>query len=664
MNDIPGVRLPTALSKFKSWLGLSEALTQRPDTLPEPQGRPPVWANGRQALCETVPYFRAFQGGTCRYNGFVRGFLFDNSCIDRDFMDSNVVIARTSGGMGRKTKDGDMVPIKDQGESSIFEAIMNNMVQHNPVAVISGQQNPKMPSQMPYIYNILDWYKITHVWHEEYNGIIIGRLRLEKLSAGPSWWTPKGGSEIVQLGQLPPTQQTCPECRSQSPQIYLCGWMCVMWKCTRFWTLPNGLKPLGADLRYDPRFLKCHTWWRNTCEPQPLVPDRRFRLSFKDLSSESVKGIVCPECGCCIQRVEWARYKCENEHCSHVYETPHEVIQPEEVQKYYRPPTSYYAPSNDKWGENVVWKLLFRDNYRINIFEVEGGKIAHLIANSTVNEETGGPDDMFRELQEADMGAKRACLPRDQHKGETYMTSFMVNYGMPYKFIAATAEKTFEEAPAKAIKLARSRLIWAVKMLFEQDPGFNELLLVQYMSEQKMDYHDDGEAGLGPIVAAQSLGFGSEMRFRQKAKYYFGVTKSQDTLNERPIQGCFKYEERMRAWLELQTLPAEAKKLRREQLVKELGLRSKRSPMDAITLRLCHGDVVIMVGSKLQKYYEHSVTGADGNIRFALTCRHIDPASLKPEQLPATEVLPDDIHYDGSQLPQVPSPPPPPQPLE
>lgn len=39
-----------------------------------------------------------------------------------------------------------------------------------------------------------------------------------------------------------------------------------------------------------------------------------------------------------------------------------------------------------------------------------------------------------------------------------------------------------------------------------------------------------------------------------------------------------------------------------------------------------------------------------GSLRFALTCRTILAEHLKPEEMPAYEVKPDDGHYDGSGI--------------
>lgn len=45
---------------------------------------------------------------------------------------------------------------------------------------------------------------------------------------------------------------------------------------------------------------------------------------------------------------------------------------------------------------------------------------------------------------------------------------------------------------------------------------FNEVLSVLYREGQKMSWHDDGEVGLGPVVASLSLGSSATMSWRPK----------------------------------------------------------------------------------------------------------------------------------------------------
>ncbi|GME45323.1 Oxoglutarate/iron-dependent oxygenase [Neofusicoccum parvum] len=371
----------------------------------------------------------------------------------------------------------------DQTESSQVRSVRNSMDQFNPVAILSGKRNLQCPTKMPHVYNVLDWFKPTHIWFEKVNGMANIRYRFEKL-------------------------------RKE----------------------------------------------KQSCLPHANVP-------------------------------------------AHALHDP------------YNPLTSGYAISKDWFSPMLPLRVEFVHNYRINYFTIPGvdGFIAHFIANKTVNEETGGPDDMWTELQTADVGLRRRPLGCSTLQGPMLTQHFAVNY----------------------------------------EAEFNELLALGYFERQKIDYHDDGEFGLGPTIATLSIGAPASMRIRLKAKHNHGVSKSSTYVNRPPIPGCLKYEERKAAHEQLEALKQEdeeAYKARLKSLPSELGLQSKGHSKDVLNMHLGHGDIVIMHGAKIQEYYEHAVDPI-GKLRFALTCRYIDADSLKPEDKPTYEVEPETGNYDGTGLP-------------
>lgn len=59
-----------------------------------PLGEPPVWADKRQSLCETLPYYRAYQSGAYMNQLTVRGFMCDKEVGPRDKFTEEIMIAR------------------------------------------------------------------------------------------------------------------------------------------------------------------------------------------------------------------------------------------------------------------------------------------------------------------------------------------------------------------------------------------------------------------------------------------------------------------------------------------------------------------------------------------------------------------------------------------
>jgi len=609
---------------------------------PEPIGKPSVWAPGRQDLCESLPYYRALKGGGYTSGGFAYCFMFDAESHQRDHFDSDVLISRAGGGMG-KDEEGNMVASKDQSiDDAQVQSVQNNILQYRPLVLITGNRNTKARFKVPQAYSVLDWFKPAYVWSEKTRPAsskkttIIVRYRFEKLKPEKeSWWTPQGADEPVKVGQLkPPVSKHCDGCDKDWLQVYVQGWMCLQQGCEHFWKLPGGGEPNEHHLRYDPRFLKMKTPWPHSSEPHSLnpglvqvgtVPNPGEVCNF-----QAWKGLVCPKCGSCSSREEWEGWRCRS--CSFYHSSPRQIISPKMLDDWYHPITANYAASQDaspREGLRSTW--IFQNNYRINVIEIPGvdGFAAHFIANKTVNEEPGGPNDMFMELQNdgQKIGLRRQPLGGRDGRSRALTQHFSSNFGMPYKFTGAAGSHSFEDAP-QAIKATRARLNWAAQQLPSAAEGhidFNEVLALGYFENQAINYHDDGEHGLGPTIATLSLGYPARMNLRLKEKHYRGVSKSGEYTDEPSAPGCQHYEARRDAHKELEGLAGAERKAKKKELVDRLQLGKKHADVkdsqrkhapDAISFKLCHGDIVVMHGEGVQKYYEVSMH----------SCRHVRDA--------------------------------------
>jgi alkylated DNA repair dioxygenase AlkB len=672
---------------------------------PAPSGQPEVWAEGRQELCETLHYYRAYQSGCYSTGGFARGFMFDKVAHERDYIDNDVVISRAGGGLVKDNESG-----RDQADQGpVVTALKNCMTHCNPVVILAGADNPHIPSQPPHQYCVLDYFKPTHIWVEKSGNGKIVRYRFEKLNTHKkSWWSPENEEDQVELGSLdPPVERICNCCGELSMQIYLNGWMCLQPSCTTFWHIMEDMnfsshgkskEPVEVELIYDPRFLKQKTPWPNDNFEYSLKYDgpqvSEHAVPGEDTSQSFSSGIVCPDCGRCNSRLAWAGWECSTPNCNFKMLPRHSLVPARSLHERFWPLSDSYTMSRDTHVPLLELTISFAHGYRINRYQIPGldGFITHMIANKTVVEENGGPNAMFEELQETDIDLRRRVMPNGQLKGDSHCCHFSVNYGMPYKFIAATASHSFDGA-ARPINATRSRLNWAAKYLAAQDTArlrlaqqtnrsleegqrlknyhevlasqtkmvmeegndaeeFNEVLALGYFESQKMNYHDDGEFGLGPTVATLSLGAPGTMRIRMKDRHYHGASAAGVYDDARPIPGCSQYEARLALQSELDTLKASDPKAygaRRKQIPKELKLKHSGHAKDVLKMELGHGDIVVMHGTELQKYYEHAVDHA-GKLRFALTCRYIDPKSLKEADQPDYEVGPDLGGYDGAKL--------------
>ncbi|KAF2485111.1 hypothetical protein BDY17DRAFT_292955 [Neohortaea acidophila] len=697
-------------------LALSQRLTHRQplESKPLPQGRPDVWAESRQALCETLPYFKKPQGGCYQNDGHVYGFLFDSVGHCREYMDEDIIIARAGGSM---ESDGvGMVQRKDQLiQDCQVQSVLNDMAHHNPVVVICGNRNEKAPCRMPHQYCVLDWYKPVMVWSEKTAGkgkkvwtTVKYRLERQNHRLNSPWHAPQDAAEPSLehheiAGEL--VKRPCEHCGIEWPQVYLRAWMCLNQDCAAFWKVNHADAPYGTDgLEYNPAFLlhRAASWASGgqEIEPAPLrpaLPD--FGNTIGDtLTHINTRGICCPECGRCNSRRLFSGWKCENRTCNFALPANHQPVQPLMLHTPWDVAPTLVRNSR---GAGVEILVEHKHGYKVTTYtfpEIEG-RFIHAAASKPVILENGGPNEMFASMQSQDLGLERRTFAIKKMGAASYkaekevqveglapsavqeaappnvsqddmeqeaetekkpefvdgdlMTAFSMNYGMPYKFVASGASRSFEDGP-EAVREARRRLNWATRTFLnrpEEDQDLNEALIFAYLQGQKIEYHDDGEEGLGPRIATLSLGGRAKMHLRMKMKHHNGCSKSGILTEERPRPGGIEYEKRLEAWNALQPLkqtdPA-AYNARRKTIPREIGIYEKRGkrPEDLVTVTLSHGDVVVMDGYEIQKFLEHKVV-PEGHLRFAITCRTVLAGHLKPEEMPGYVVEEDAVRYEG-----------------
>lgn len=670
----------------------------------KPGGQPPVWAVDRVHLCESVPNCKMYQSGSYAKGGFAYAFLFSDAPQPRDYLDGSVIITRAPGGMVRENKDSKEMGItEDQNENAVTKGLRNTMKMRTPVILVTKDNNQSMRSKMPHQYCVLGLYKPTHIWYEKQKSKTAKkeaksciRYRFERLDPynEPAWFLPEGTQEKYPPGELgQPVVQTCLACAKTFQQIYLRGWICLNKVCENYWkfsTSSGKLTPVDEDLlKYDPRFLKQKTTWPQ--EKSLLFPMEFNKINVTketrgvDLySRDAWNGLVCPNCHGCIMRKSFLGWHCETPNCNWKHELPLNMpmlasaITGSGPQF---PVTAGYTPCQDIVFSSTIRvpKPVCANNFRMvrYDFPVEGCYAVHNIANQTINEAPDGPNAMFEELQRVDIKLRRRKLDSDNRKDPKWMRSQNVNYGFEYKFgeTGGGGNEKFAECEAKAIRDVRTRLNWSRVQIIARDQRkpvnefdevqktykpleFNECLILSYFEAQSIGFHDDGEDGVGPHVATLSLGDSGTMQFRMKKTRYYGRTKAGVYDWEYPpIPGCIKYEERRKKH---DGIVGKAPTTYKEQqayykkAAEELGLKEFRDNTPIVLeLALRHGDEAFMMGDLVQKYYDHSVSH-QGRLRFALTCRYIDPTGSKRrnKQPPEGVSEPDTGIYDGSKLPR------------
>ncbi|TAQ86624.1 hypothetical protein B7494_g5055 [Chlorociboria aeruginascens] len=594
---------------------------------PEPYGQPPIWSDKRQGLCETLPWYRAYQSGAYQHDGIAMGFLCDKEVGPRDRFDEQIIITRAGGGR-TKSDDGTMRQITDQFKSAIALAFSRAMAKGLPIGVIVGKRNRISPSKMPHYYNVLDWFHVTDVWCEKSEGYRVWMVRLEKINlAERSWWSAKDTLQPAESHQSAPdgevmsspTPQLCTQCFHYSKEIYNFGWTCMEPSCPEYFSF-EGRGYNDSLLDYSEHFIKGRTLYQGR-NPGPLNPplptdqDLVTRGHY-GVEAEYKRGIVCPKCKCASRRRDWSEWKCENENCDFTYKinqrpVPIDMVVAESLR------LSKHAQL-DTMDDGIRFSQTHMGLYNVYEYNIPGvnneiiGFVRHFKANGIINQQPDGPNDLFEQMQERDFGLRRNPARLSGNSGEMLTSHLAANFGAPYKYGVSTMTRAFSEAPPVILK-ALKRLTWAgeqaVTSKLEPFHAFNELLTIGYFEETHIGYHDDGESTLGPTVATLSLGSSATMCFRPKARSGIG-----STIGKRNAKGL---------------------------------------KPDVLRITLEHGDIMVMHGPKIQQLYEHAVT-PHGKIRFALTCRYVRPETMDNAEEKRSAILKgtipsgwDNYVYDG-----------------
>ncbi|KAF8858768.1 hypothetical protein BDZ45DRAFT_590705 [Acephala macrosclerotiorum] len=562
--------------------------------MPEPHGKPLVWADKRQQLCETLPNYKAYQSGAYTNNGILHGFLIDAEVGPLDKFDDQIIIT-TVGGDREKDNAGNTVQKTASDTKAAGLASIRTMENGSAVLVIAGQGNKLSPSKLPHYYNVLGWFKVTDVWRETEHKV--WKMRFEKIDLSEkSWWAaagtyPNEPATLTPNYDFPKTESTiCQHCQKTSKEIYEQGWTCLNTACTHFFNFNDNPNTLD-ELSYNDAFLRERTLYTGQ-DAGPLAPSlptqQDLDNAYSPFDEKFKRGIVCPDCGCCSRRVQWHQWACEN--CSFVHclnTRPLDVVQAIAEDS----PTSKalidYTHPSIRTGEMVAghWSV-----YEYVLPGPDGsvaGWVRLFKANELLNRQPDGADDLFQRMQQDHFKLTRNPSRCKGAPSEILTSHYASNWGALYKYGVTPTTTGFDEAPVAIIK-ALKRLTWAGKYAvtgnMQQFQAFNELLLLGYLEKGHIDYHDDGEKTLGPTVATLSLGSNASMHFRPKKNSPIG----------------------------------------------ESGKGAKAKKPDYLKIILNHGDLLVMHGTDIHKYYEHAVN-PNGKLRFALTARFVKPGMMENE---------------------------------
>ncbi|GAA5976239.1 hypothetical protein JCM10908_005427 [Rhodotorula pacifica] len=465
--------------------------------------------------------------------------------------------------------------------------------------------------------------------------------------------SPSYGKIASQLGLT-----TCTTCQQSHPRVYEEAVSCYNEMCPDFFRL-DGNMPRPDSLTYAQVLVRTTDLPEDSLVPEPLCPPTLQQLAgvpyISDYSEQAWRGFGCSACGRLSSRQDWLRLRCTG--CGAETAAYGDLGLKRFGRRFgddWQPrkadgtgPKPAYASS--EYRVLPITHVRGYEGYTVELLDdadeatgVGHARVHHLWP---MTEDTSQPsDELFKAYQGAEAGKlfKRNRLTRHAAVGNLLCQQFSFNSGAHYRHVigaetypfppdreeSQTATDAASEtadgityAPA-CTRDGRDHLTTVVDALkgeqFSHYTHFNEVLSVAYMTGGRMNlqYHDDGERGLGPFVASISLGSDAMMSFRRK-----------DT-KKRP---------RVRKTIDPSKTPSpsEAGDNDSGEEADEAAVptsdgvkRRSNSSRVALKIRLKHGDIMLMEGEEMQRQFEHKVEPE--GLRFAATARFIGSDHLLP----------------------------------
>ncbi|KJX98150.1 hypothetical protein TI39_contig429g00026 [Zymoseptoria brevis] len=422
---------------------LSQKLTYREPvpSKPLPQGTPEVWADSRQALCETVPYFKMPQSGCHQNDHHVYSFLYDGGSRCREYMDTDVIIGGAGGGMVTDKSTGRLVAKSDHSvNESQVQAVLNDIKHENPLIIICGNKSDGAICQMPHRYNVLGWFKPIAVWAEKTMGkgntvFTTIKYRFERLDSTQKVWHAPEQALLTEEERLASAvdliKGTCTHCNREYPMIYLTGWMCLTAGCALFWQLPTGEQAPYGNLPYNPAFLLHRSPWQVEQAPYSVKPPALDvgHVIGDNLTAINTRGVCCPECGRCSHRRLFKGWQCDNPACTYTNFPNHIPVTPLMLHQPWENVGDGPALARNKYSGGADVSVTYLHGFKVYRYTIPGikGAFIHAVSNKKINSLPGGPDEMFAAMQrtqdpEMDLHLQRRRFGVEKMSGGTDAT--------------------------------------------------------------------------------------------------------------------------------------------------------------------------------------------------------------------------------------------------
>ncbi|KAK0480609.1 hypothetical protein IW261DRAFT_1335221 [Armillaria novae-zelandiae] len=472
---------------------------------------PPIWARSRQEVCETLDWFRSYQGGVYFSQNEAKGYLLSAFSSKRDgwFHNGKLIISHghVIGGKAEsisysKGRHEKQAASDQNAQDNSVRALLHSFHNSTPVALLIDDKYVHFPFSLgarDITYAVLGFYKITHCW-SELQPANNDRGRVVRYKFAFQWYESQRIPDRTRVASpnhsFGLVYRECSNCQLVSPQVYEIGWMCLQSECQRFWVIDANNIVLPDQLKYNLAFLELlpNLTLPVTVNifppPPPLVLEGT--ITTTELFS---KGWHCTKCGRLSCRYKWHIWECS--HCKNSFPVQGAIQHARDVQS-----ISLSIKVRSGSGDNL--RLSFSPITRKSSISVKDDIISslhrgyiHRIKGCGVgmNQEA---NQIFIKYQEQAVDGKlifRRYPLRAVSRGDLLAHYFSQNSKYtfvrcldPYHYVAGTENTIpWDQAPS-AVVAARALMQHRIKLALGDtcESEFNEVLSAAYMQKQKM----------------------------------------------------------------------------------------------------------------------------------------------------------------------------------
>ncbi|KAF8265233.1 hypothetical protein EI94DRAFT_364661 [Lactarius quietus] len=307
--------------------------------------KPPIWAESRQEVCESLDSFRSFQGGVYHIHDVAKGYLLGGHSSSRDIFHhgGRLIISHGGGKAEALHSRNRCLEVRGPGDQleddRSVRALLNNYECRRPLVLLADDNYRLFPFDLTargYTYVVLGLYWITHAWAERQqvnrdHDVVRYKFVFQWCQGqGDPWWLQdtEHVSTTTQAEVIPVHEGQSNDVSyvgqsvSQSPRLEMTIHDC---RHCRMGSRVKASAPAAGDslpssLLYSTELLRLLP-----ANHLPVSAASFFPVSPSKISTAPrpfAKGMHCQACGRLSTRFKWQSFECSNNHCKRTYDVP------------------------------------------------------------------------------------------------------------------------------------------------------------------------------------------------------------------------------------------------------------------------------------------------------------------------------------------------------